>query len=106
MRILMIIVLIENDQIQRRIQDFPDGVPTPKVDVLTFYFAIFVAENYMKTRMHSMRPPVHSVGGGGGGGGGGVVTFDPGRGGEGGVVTFDPCWGGVMTFDPGQGEVL
>ena len=36
---------------QRRIQDFPEGgVLTPTVGVLTYYFAIFLAENCMKMK--------------------------------------------------------
>ena len=35
---------------QRRIQDFPEMAPTPKVGVLTYYFAFFFAENCMKMK--------------------------------------------------------
>ena len=42
--------------IQWRIQDFPEGdAPTPKVVVLSYYFAIFFTENCMK--MKEFGPP-------------------------------------------------
>ena len=53
------------------------GIPTPKVCVATYYFAIF-AENYMKTRMHSSR--MHTANSSscrGGGGQGGGWTWSP-----------------------------
>ena len=36
--------------VQWRIQDFPKGVPTPKLGILNYYFAIFFAENCMKMK--------------------------------------------------------
>ena len=42
--------------VQWRIQDFPEGSPTPKVGVQTYYFAILFAENCMKIK--EFGPPV------------------------------------------------
>ena len=43
---------------QWRVQDFLLGAPTPKVGELTYYFAIFFAENCMKTKEFGPRGSV------------------------------------------------